>query len=75
MEYAAGALALVLGIACYLTFLSAQRWRRRCEEFEKAAKSGPPSYECQQLLHDLTEGAALVKVTRISPMDVFIRRS
>ena len=34
-----------------------------------------PTYEAQALLHDLTEGAALVKISRISPLDVFIRRS
>jgi len=34
-----------------------------------------PTYDCRELLHDLTEGHALVKITRISPLDVFIRRS
>jgi hypothetical protein len=34
-----------------------------------------PTFDCRELLHDLTEGAALVKITRISPMDVYLRRS
>ncbi len=37
----------------------------------------PPAqdYDCRQLLHDLTEGAGMVKITRVSPMDVFIKRN
>lgn len=31
------------------------------------------SYDCRQLLHDLTAGQALVKIERIAPADVFIR--
>lgn len=43
---------------------------------EKAKKEArEPTFDCRELLHDLTEGAALVKITRISPLDVYIRRS
>jgi hypothetical protein len=42
----------------------------------RAAKAEKePTYEAKDLLHDLTEGAALVKITRISPLDVWQRRS
>lgn len=33
------------------------------------------SYEVINLLHDLTAGAALVKIERVAPADVFIRSS
>lgn len=32
-----------------------------------------PSYEAQQLLHDLTRGSGLVKITRVDPSEVFLR--
>lgn len=32
-----------------------------------------PDYDATQLLHDLTGGDALVKVTRISPENVLLR--
>jgi hypothetical protein len=33
----------------------------------------PESYELQQFLHDLTAGSGLVRVIRVSPVDVMIR--
>lgn len=55
--------------------------QKRVEEIQKehaaalkAAKQ-EPTYDCRELLHDLTEGAGLVKITRISPLDIYIKRS
>ena len=44
------------------------------QEALKAA-SKEPTYDCHALLRDLTSGAAVVKITPISPMDIYIRRS
>lgn len=33
------------------------------------------SYEATQLLHDLTKGSALVKVTRVDSSDIFLWRA
>jgi hypothetical protein len=39
----------------------------------KRVQEVKPSYEAEQLMHDLTSGVAVVKITRISPGDIFLR--
>lgn len=34
---------------------------------------GSTAYDARMLLHDLTEGGALVRVTRLAPADYFMR--
>lgn len=73
---------LAIGLAAALAAsISGNLWFRtevkRLRTFAEALKKerSEMSYEARQLLHDLTDGAGMVKITRISPMDVFIRRS
>lgn len=71
------ALLIAIAIATFSTGLSVYLWLERRELRSKLASKSKdePTYDCRELLHDLTEGTALVRITRISPMDVFIRRS
>lgn len=47
--------------------------KRHAEELKKARSE--PTMDCRELLHDLTQGAALVKIIPISPLDIYIKRS
>ena len=40
---------------------------------KKPIASAQESYDCTQLLHDLTAGQAVVKIVRIEPVDMFLR--
>lgn len=42
-------------------------------DIEALKRKGPESYEVRDLLRDLATGRALVKITRVEPMDVFLR--
>jgi hypothetical protein len=42
----------------------------------KSSKKTPtPTYTAEELIHDLTNGPAVVKIERINPGNIFIRRS
>lgn len=43
------------------------------EELKKA--KAEPTYDCRQLLNDLTRGHGIVQITPISPMDIYIKRN
>lgn len=80
MEIVTNALAFALSASlCGIGWLVVDRNRLKSQITDLreyvAKKAKDPSYDCRKLLHDLTEGDALVKITRIEPLDVFIRRS
>ncbi len=43
------------------------------EALSTAKKSSAPTTDARQLLHDLTRGEAIVRITPINPEDIFIR--
>lgn len=55
-------LCLSLTINAYLT-----------HQLRAVRKAAPRSQDARQLLHDLTAGAALVKIVPIDPSEVFLR--
>lgn len=73
LEYVALGLSFALAVmAMFAVWLWFERKRLKAT-IEAIQKE--PTYDARELLHDLTEGAGLVKISRISPMDVFIRRT
>lgn len=64
LEFSLGFSILInVVLVCFAIYLLRKR---------KAVKKNA-SYDCTQLLHDLTAGRALVRVERVDQADVFLR--
>jgi len=69
---------LLVLLSCGNAWLWSERSRltRRLLEASEAIKvARTQSYDCTELLHDLTAGNAVVKITRVNPGEVYLRRT
>ncbi len=80
MEYVIAPLAVLLAISlCANVWLGIRRQElkasvRGLSERIKAMGT-EPTFDCRQLLHDLSAGAGLIKVTRLDPTEIYVRRT
>ncbi len=78
---ALGLVAVAMFVVALLLYRELQRTRGLLEAagrvheaaMEKARKAPAPSLTAEALIHDLTSGAALVRIERLNPADVFLR--
>ena len=80
-------LALLLAICvCFAAWQVAGLWRANrfirdlkleleATRADSKAKSNEPTYDCRLLLHDLTGGSAAVRITRLDPNELYVRRT
>ena len=70
-------ITLLLGLSLALNVAGALYLRRlerqHLAELEAAKKKPAPTVTAEEILHDLTAGASLIRVERINPENVFLR--
>lgn len=66
-------------IANFILFIRKSDYKKtliKVTRENEVLRKNPPkqeSYDCKDLLQDMLQGEALVRITRISPSDIFLR--
>lgn len=81
MEIVLYGMAIAIGIVlviplAYLVYRNqklTESLKRLKDELKKLEKE--PTYDARQLLHDLMDGSTVVRITRLDPSELYVRRT